>query len=82
MEKFVTLRNADEVPMMKDTKSVRDVTVMPMPALANVAPRRSGTLITLSEMVSLQEDMRRNMSSTPMPVCKPVEQRVSLLQKT
>ena len=52
--------------MRKARKSVRVVMVMPMPALEKVMPTLCGTSTSRS-MLSPQEDISRNMSSTPMP---------------
>ena len=53
--------------MMKATKSVREVMVMPMPALARVTPTRRGTFMSFSPRVSLHDDISKNMSSIPIP---------------
>lgn len=53
--------------MTKARKSVAEVMVIPIPANANVFPKRSGTVSPVSGMVSLHEVIKRNISSTPMP---------------
>ena len=68
----MTLRNTDAVPIANARKSVSEVMVIPIPALARALPRILGTLPTVcscgsSGRFSLQADMIRNMSSTPMP---------------
>ena len=60
------------VPMTKARKSVREVMVMPIPALARALPKIFGTCWTVCSWTSLgrfslQEDINRNMSSTPIP---------------
>ena len=59
--------------MTKARKSVREVMVMPIPALARALPKIFGTCWTVCSWTSLgrfslQEDINRNMSSTPIPV--------------
>ena len=66
-EKLMTLRNIEVLPIMKARKSVRDVMVIPMPAMDRVAPRRLGNGISTSPSVSLHADITRNMSSIPIP---------------
>lgn len=53
--------------MTKAKTSVRAVIVIPMPAVAKVKPRRSGTGSLSLGIVSLHEDIIKNMSSMPMP---------------
>ena len=60
------------VPMTKARKSVREVMVIPIPALARALPKIFGTCWTVCSLsslgrFSLQEDINRNMSSTPIP---------------
>ena len=69
---MVTLKKTEVVPMTKARKSVREVMVMPIPALARVLPKIFGTCWTVCSWtslgtLSLQEDIIRNMSSTPIP---------------
>ena len=69
----MTLRNTDAVPIAKARRSVSEVMVIPIPALARALPRILGTLPMVCSRgsfgrFSLQADIIRNMSSTPMPV--------------
>jgi hypothetical protein len=71
-EKLVTLRKTEELPTTKARKSVREVMVMPIPAVRMVQPMIEGTWSTVCSsslvgILSLHADISRNISSTPMP---------------